>query len=80
MDVVTGIAVYVIVWWVVLFAILPWGVRPDESAIPGAMAGAPERPRLWLKIAVTTGVAGLAWLLIAAAVAYNWFPLRPPGG
>ena len=27
MNVATGIAIYFIIWWVVLFAVLPWGVR-----------------------------------------------------
>jgi predicted secreted protein len=32
---VTGIVVYVIVWWVTLFAVLPLWVTPSEPNDPG---------------------------------------------
>ncbi len=59
-----GIVVYVIVWWMVLFAVLPWGNRPPESPEAGHATSAPERPRLVLKFAVTTGIATVIFLLI----------------
>ena len=58
----TAILVYVIIWWVVLFAVLPWGVRQSEHVEPGQDPGAPENPRLLLKAAVTTVVAAVIWL------------------
>lgn len=59
-----GIVVYVIVWWMVLFAVLPWGNRPPETPEPGHATSAPEKPRLALKFAVTTGIATLVFLMI----------------
>ena len=59
-----GIVVYVIVWWMVLFAVLPWGNRPPESPEAGHATSAPERPRLVLKFAVTTAIATVIFLLI----------------
>jgi len=32
MKVGTFIAIYFIIWWVVLFAVLPWGVRSQEES------------------------------------------------
>ena len=61
----TGIAVYVVLWWVVLFAVLPWGVQRDDDLPPGADRGAPARPRMLLKFVVTTLVASLLWLWLA---------------
>ena len=46
MTLVTGLAVYVVVWWIVLFAVLPWGVKPPETFVPGQAESAPENPRL----------------------------------
>lgn len=57
----TGILVYVIVWWVVIFAVLPWGAHPPERAEPGHADSAPERPRLWLKALITTAISGAIW-------------------
>jgi predicted secreted protein len=73
----TGIAVYVTLWWVVLFAVLPWGVERAENLPPGAERGAPARPRLLLKSGVTTLVAALLWLLVYAAVESGVFTFRP---
>jgi len=62
MSWVTGLFVYVIIWWVVLFAVLPWGARPPEEAESGHMAGAPARAHIWRKLAVTSVVAGVLWV------------------
>jgi len=61
---VSGISVLFIVWWTVLFVVLPWGNRPDEEPPPGAMPGAPAQPRLWRKVMVTTALAVVVWLVI----------------
>ncbi|MEM7444908.1 MAG: DUF1467 family protein [Pseudomonadota bacterium] len=63
---VSGIAVFVMVWWVVFFAVLPWGVssNTEPSLEEGHAYGAPKRPRLLLKIAVTSGISVLIWLAI----------------
>jgi predicted secreted protein len=72
----TGIAVYVTLWWVVLFAVLPWGVERGEDLPAGADRGAPARPRLLLKAAVTSLIAGLLWIIIYALVASGLFTFR----
>jgi predicted secreted protein len=59
-----GIVVYVICWWMVLFAVLPWGNRPPEAPEPGHATSAPEKPRLALKFLVTTGIATVIFLMI----------------
>jgi len=63
-----AIGTYVVIWWITIFAILPWGVRPAEEGDPGHAAGAPANPRLLLKAAVTTVVAAVLWLLVYWAV------------
>ena len=37
----SGIALYAILWCIVLFAVLPWGVRPSDPSDLGYAAGAP---------------------------------------
>jgi len=75
---VEGVVVYVLVWWVVVFAVLPWGVRPPRAGemVPGQAPGAPIRPRLWLKAAVTTGVAAVIWLIIWAIIRSDLISFR----
>jgi predicted secreted protein len=75
---VTGVAVYVVLWWVVLFAVLPWGVRPAEDLPPGADKGAPARPRMVLKAAVTTIIAAALWVVVELLVRSDLFSFRSP--
>ncbi|MBX9943146.1 MAG: DUF1467 family protein [Reyranella sp.] len=58
----TGVMVYVVIWWTVLFAILPLGVRRVENPGRGEEHGAPERPELMRKAVLTTIVAALLWI------------------
>ncbi len=63
-----GIATYVVIWWITIFAVLPWGVRPAQEGDLGKGAGAPANPRLLFKAAVTSLVAGVIWLAVYWAV------------
>jgi predicted secreted protein len=65
-----AIAVYFTIWWVALFAVLPFVVRSrepaeaDEPAPPGSDAGAPVAPRvmrtaLWTSVVAAVIFAGL---------------------
>jgi predicted secreted protein len=53
-------AIYFIIWWMVLFAVLPWGVRSQGESgevAPGTDPGAPTVPALGRKIVWTTLVS-----------------------
>jgi predicted secreted protein len=69
MGVVSGLLVFVIIWWVALFVVLPWGGRPPEMPEPGMADSAPARPNLPLKFAVTTALALAIWLVVYVIVA-----------
>lgn len=58
----TGILLYVLIWWLLLFMVLPWGARPPENPEPGHEEGAPERPMLLRKALVTTALAAVIWV------------------
>ena len=58
----TLIAIYFIIWWVVLFAVLPWGVRSQEESgeiSAGTDPGAPASARMLRKLVWTTLVASV---------------------
>lgn len=58
----TGLMVYIVIWWTVLFAVLPLGVRRVEKPGKGEEHGAPERPQLLRKAVITSAVAAVLWL------------------
>ena len=51
---ITMVFVFGITWWLVLFTTLPFGVTKLENPEGGMDVGAPEKPRLWLKMGITT--------------------------
>lgn len=73
-----GIVVFVIIWWLVLFCVLPWGVRQPDTLEPGHAAGAPEHPRMWLRFLVTTLIAAVLWGIFYTVVVSGWISFRGP--
>jgi len=78
MSLATAIAIYFIIWWTVLFAVLPWGVRSQEESgtvSPGTDPGAPTIPRLARKLGWTTIVAGIVFALWYVVYSYHLIAL-----
>jgi predicted secreted protein len=70
-----SIAVYFTTWWIVLFAVLPFGVKTQHEAggadlPPGADPGAPVAPMLARKAMWTTLLAGVIFVVVDAI--YFW--------
>jgi predicted secreted protein len=62
MAISTAIAIYFLIWWVVLFAVLPWGVRAQgEGGAPGTDPGAPMVANLKAKLVWTTVVTSVVF-------------------
>jgi predicted secreted protein len=60
MPLTTAAAIFFLIWWLVLFAVLPWGVRRQDEAgdiAPGTDPGAPALPNLRRKLRWTTLVS-----------------------
>ncbi len=57
MSTTTAVAAFFLIWWVTLFAVLPWGVRSQQEGnkvVPGTDPGAPIVPRIGRKLMWTT--------------------------
>jgi predicted secreted protein len=68
----TAFAIYFVIWWVVLFVTLPFGVRSqheDGGGAPGTDPGAPIATRMGTKLIWTTVISAIIFAL--AWVAYN---------
>lgn len=78
MSVSTAIAIYFLIWWITLFAVLPFGVRrqdEDGDIAPGTDPGAPAMARVGMKLASTTVIASVIFALLYAAYVYRLLPL-----
>jgi len=72
MTIPTAVAVFFLIWWVTLFAVLPWGIRSQHEGgevIPGTDPGAPTIPKLGRKLFWTTVVASV--IFAACYVVYT---------
>ncbi len=78
MNWVTGVAVYVCIWWVVIFAVLPLGVRTAAPSEQGHDPGAPENPRLVFKAILTTAITTILWLAFYLISTSDLISFREP--
>jgi predicted secreted protein len=71
MDIVSSIVVFLIIWWVVLFGVLPLRISRNAPQVEGQDAGAPDHPHLWWKVRVTTIITVVIFGIIWTAVRFN---------
>jgi predicted secreted protein len=79
MSVTFAVAIYLVIWWTVLFAVLPIGVRTqgEEGAIvPGTPESAPAAPRLLRVVLLTTAISALVFAGLWVLVAYRVIDLN----
>lgn len=81
MNLFLGIAIYVILWWLAFFTMLPLGAQSlheaDEEAAPGVERGAPKAHRLGLKALLASVIAAIVWLGVAWAISVDLWDMRP---
>ena len=73
------IAIYFVVWWIVLFAVLPWGVRTQEEegeVTLGTTASAPANPHLVKKAIATSLLAAVVTFVIWLFVGHYGFGVK----
>ena len=54
-------AIFLLIWFVILFAVLPWGVRQQTDTEPGHDPGAPANPQIGRKALITTVISLAVW-------------------
>ncbi len=81
MSLLLGVAIYIILWWLSFFVMLPMGAQSlheaDESAAPGIERGAPRAHRIGFKALLAAVVAAPLWLFVAWAISVDLFGMRP---
>ena len=74
----TGLAIiYIIIWWIVLFAILPIDVdRKKIEKIEGEDPGTPENPKILKKFIYCTGITTILFTVIYLLMRFEYLNLR----
>ena len=75
---ITGLAViYIIIWWVVFFAILPIDVnRAKIIKVEGEDPGSPENPKMFKKFLYCTGISSVIFSIIYLLIKFEYLNLR----
>jgi predicted secreted protein len=63
MTFATGPMVYIMIWVVILFMVLPWGVSIPEKVEKGHATSAPSNPHMGIKLLVTSVLSFLIWIV-----------------
>ena len=75
---ITGLAiVYIIIWWVIFFAILPIDVdRKKNQKIEGEDPGSPENPKMMKKFIYCTVITTFLFIIIYLLMKFEYLNLR----
>jgi predicted secreted protein len=68
MTISSGIVVFFIIWWVAIFAVLPFGVKHPAVQDKGIMNGTPLQPNMKKVVLYTTLLTIVLWLIVYALV------------
>jgi len=77
MSITGSLIIYVIIWWIIFFSLLPLDVdRKHKQIVEGIDKGSPENPRIIKKLIYTTIITSIIFIGIYMLVKYNYFNLR----
>ena len=83
MDWVFALAIYFVVWWIVLFAVLPFFANPQNESetgdvVPGTPESAPVALRMRRVVLVNTIAATAVFAVLWTIIVFDPFGLGPP--
>ena len=80
MGITGSIIVYVMIWWIIFFSVLPIGIRSNKEVfkdkIGGVDPGAPKNPKIGEKFLITTLITTIIFLVIYYLVKFDLLNLR----
>ena len=76
MDKVSAVVVFILLWWWVLFMILPFDAKAPDTIEAGHASSAPARPRILMKMFITTVISSLLFIIVYFVISSGFFTLR----
>lgn len=89
MGITSALVLYAVIWFMVLFVVLPLGLKTQGDVgeiVPGTQAGAPHNLNLKRKVRLTTLIATVLFVIIAGIILsgvieirdFDWMNRLPP--
>ena len=80
MGITGSIIVYVLIWWIIFFSLLPVGIQSKKEKfiekIEGIDPGAPNNPKIAKKFLITTIITSIIFIVIYYLVKFDLINLR----
>jgi len=79
MDTALAIGTYIFIWWITLFAVLPFGVRTQHEAgevVPGTPESAPAKPQILRVFVINTIIATIVFAIVYSAIVFRWIDIE----
>ena len=80
MGITGSIIVYVLIWWIIFFSVLPIGIQANKvkfkEGLEGVDPGAPNNPNIAKKFLITTIITSIIFIVIYYLVKFNLLNLR----
>ena len=80
MGITGSIIVYVLIWWMIFFSVLPVGIQSKKDKfkerIGGIDSGAPINPKIAQKFLITTIITTIIFIVIYYLVKFDLLNLR----
>jgi len=77
MSITGSLIIFVLIWWIIFFSLLPIDVdRKHKEMVEGADKGSPENPKIIKKIIYTTIITSIIFIGIFMLVKYDHLNLR----
>lgn len=84
----SAFVVFLLIWWITLFAVLPLGVRgqaEEDNVVKGSEPGAPVQSDIKRKFIITTIIAAVIWIIVCTIIitgvlSWDQLGLHLPGG
>ena len=80
MGITGSIIVYVLIWWIIFFSVLPLGIQSNKEKlkerIEGVDPGAPNNPKIAKKFLITTIITSIIFIVIYYLVEFDLLNLR----
>ena len=80
MGITGSIIVFVIIWWIIFFSVLPVGIQSNKEKfrerIEGIDPGAPKNPKIAKKFLITTKITTLIFVVVYYLVKIDLLNLR----